>query len=522
MTYPFGVGHSRGDTPPRQWAVALVLGACLLAVGIAAPTGTAATAQPATSPGAAQPGDPVVLAPVDTLKPGSGIPLVPKATRKAVLADLRPIPGSVAALVVDVASGEVLVADNSARPAIPASTMKLVTALTALQTLGPDDVLRTRTVLQGGEESPTVVIVGAGDAMLTSGRGTIGGPGSLAHPASTEELAANTARALALRGVTKAKVAYDNSLFVGPDMSPDWQASFPASGVVAPVSALMVDEGRRTPNSFARSNDPALVAAQTFARQLEDAGITVTGQEPREVRAKEDAELVAFVDSPTIGSQVERLLATSNNDIGEALFRLAAIATGREGSFTGGARTAKAVMKGADLDLSGVVVRDGSGLSRRNRLTPDVLTELLRATAQSTGSAPVGQSEGAQDAQSEGVQDGQAADSQTPGGGEEVADPDPQRISAIFSGLPVAGATGSLRMRFHAAGERDGRGMVRAKTGTLTGVITLAGFASRADGRLLAFAYMADEVGSAPAAARAGVDKAAAALVGCDCQVPQE
>jgi D-alanyl-D-alanine carboxypeptidase/D-alanyl-D-alanine-endopeptidase (penicillin-binding protein 4) len=59
--------------------------------------------------------------------------------------------------------------------------------------------------------------------------------------------------------------------------------------------------------------------------------------------------------------------------------------------------------------------------------------------------------------------------------------------------------------------------VVRAKTGTLTGVGALAGYASRPDGRLLALAFVDGSTPGGALAARAAFDRAAAALVSCDC-----
>jgi D-alanyl-D-alanine carboxypeptidase/D-alanyl-D-alanine-endopeptidase (penicillin-binding protein 4) len=377
--------------------------------------------------------------------------------------------------VVDVATGEVLY-EASDDPTVPASTMKLVTAASALDALGPDSRLRTRVVVVDPQaETPRVVIVGAGDPSLRSTGAKVGRAGTSLTPASLEELAASTARALALRGITRVKVGYDASLFTGPAMHPSWAGSFPAAGIVAPVSALVVDQGRQTPRGVSRVADPAARTGQVFAEFLATAGVTVRG-EPKEVEAPDGSATLAYVESPPVGVLVERMLATSDNDYAEILGRLGASAGGEPASFAGVADRAAAVLGELGVDDSGARFADASGLSRRNRLAPSTLTDLLAVTSVDYGS--------------------------------------------IHSGLPVAGATGSLAARFRAPVQQPGRGVVRAKTGTLTGVGSLAGYASRSDGRLLAFAFVDGSTPGGTLAARAAFDRAAAALVACDCAAP--
>ena len=86
--------------------------------------------------------------------------------------------------------------------------------------------------------------------------------------------------------------------------------------------------------------------------------------------------------------------------------------------------------------------------------------------------------------------------------------------SALLSGLPVAGYDGTLFDRGDAGAAP---GTVRAKTGTLLGVHALAGTVVTADGRLLAFAVVADGSGS-EVAAESALDDVAAALAGCGCR----
>ena len=81
-----------------------------------------------------------------------------------------------------------------------------------LDALGADTRLRTRVVVVDPEAAtPRVVIIGAGDPSLRSTGAKVGGAGTSLTPASLQELAASTARALALRGITRVRVRYDAS-----------------------------------------------------------------------------------------------------------------------------------------------------------------------------------------------------------------------------------------------------------------------------------------------------------------------
>ena len=140
------------------------------------------------------------------------------------------------------------------------------------------------------------------------------------------------------------KVGYDASLFTGPAVHPSWASSFPAAGIVAPVSALVVDQGRRTPQGVSRVADPAAQAARVFADRLTAAGVTVRG-EPKEAGGPATLpRRSAYVESPPVGVLVERMLATSDNDYAEILGRLGAAASGEPASFVGVADRAAQVL----------------------------------------------------------------------------------------------------------------------------------------------------------------------------------
>ena len=91
-----------------------------------------------------------------------------------------------------------------------------------------------------------------------------------------------------------------------------------------------------------------------------------------------------------------------------------------------------------------------------------------------------------------------------------------QRAGALWpaspAACPIAGVTGTLAERFDTTGTAAGRGVVRAKTGTLTGVVSLAGVVRDRSGRLLVFGFVADRSPGPLLDAQAALDRAASVL----------
>ncbi|MFF7472409.1 D-alanyl-D-alanine carboxypeptidase/D-alanyl-D-alanine-endopeptidase [Streptomyces sp. NPDC008092] len=360
------------------------------------------------------------------------------------------------AVVVDVASGSRLYGSGADTALTPASTTKIATAVAALSALGPDHRITTRVALEPGTRE--VVLVGGGDPTLTARKDAAGW-------ASLRTLATQTAKALTARGIRQITLSYDTTLYSGPDLHP-----IGVNGNLARVSPLTADEGR-TDDSVEgpvnRVSDPAADAARKFAGFLTDAGIKTSA--PGTSKASGRADTLATVSSPPLSAIVERMLTNSDNDIAEALARQTALAGGKAAGFDGGAAAIDAQLTKLGLPMTGASFHDGSGLNRDDRLTANLLTALLVM----------------------------AADADRPG------------LRAVLTGLPVAHFTGTLTSRY-----TDGAaGVVRAKTGTLTGVNTLAGTVVDKDGRLLAFAFLTSNTTNPPAA-QAALDQAATALAG--------
>jgi D-alanyl-D-alanine carboxypeptidase len=413
------------------------------------------------------------------------------ATAAGVAAALSPVLGSatlgrhVGAVVDDLSSGQVLLSRNAASGFAPASTAKLAVAVAALDVLGPAATFSTKVVIGGGASS-SIVLVGGGDPTLAAGHP----PASdYPQPATLVSLAAQTARALRARGIRTVRLGYDTSLFTGPGLAPGWPDSYVTTGNVTPISALEVDQGRLTASGAPQdANDgenfrprtfaPAAEAAQAFAGFLAADGIRVRAA-VSPAAAPRGAAAIAAVSSPPLAEIVYWMLSQSNNVIAENLARQVAIATGRPASFSGAAAAETAVLR--RLGVRGTIrLVDGSGLSPQDRITPDVLIQLIRL-----GGSPSRPS-----------------------------------LRAVITSLPVAGFSGTLAPGgsvFPDVGQA-GLGVVRAKTGNLSTVVALAGIAQARDGQLFAFAFMADRLGSTGLdTGAADLTSLATALAGCGC-----
>lgn len=306
--------------------------------------------------------------------------------------------------------------------------------------------------MRASADSRTVTLVGGGDPTLDR--------------AALRALAADTARAVKAAGVHEVRLRYDTSGYSGPALHP-----IGPNENIAPLSALMVNEGRlddTTSGPAQRSTDPARDAADAFGELLDQAGVD-TESGPESGRAAAKSRPVAKHLSAPLSGLIERALTNSDNDIAEALARQTALAAGGPVDFAGGRRAVTAQLKKLKLPLEGVVLTDGSGLDRHDKVTAALLAGLLARTA----------------------------------------DPDHPELRSVLSGLPVAGFSGTLSGRYTT--KSGGTGLIRAKTGTLTGVNTLAGTVVDPHGRLLAFAFLASGT-TDPSAAQSALDSLATAL----------
>ena len=159
---------------------------------------------------------------------------------------------------------------------------------------------------------------------------------------------------------------------------------------------------------------------------------------------------IASENSPTVAALIDWILLWSDNVISERLARLSAKAAGYPMSSKGVDMVFREVLAGMQIDASKLVVADASGLSRKNKITAKLMAEFLYKIRQD------------------------------------------EKYSIIYSGLPIGGVSGTLRSRFITTAP-SAVGLVRAKTGTLNGTATLAGYVESTD-REYVFVTLADEI----------------------------
>ncbi|MBT2552621.1 D-alanyl-D-alanine carboxypeptidase/D-alanyl-D-alanine-endopeptidase [Arthrobacter sp. ISL-5] len=401
--------------------------------------------------------------------------------------------GTFTGVVQDAATGKVLFDRDGAANRIPASNMKLLTAVAALRSLGPEARFSTKAVAvpPAGSATPSgsarsgtrsVVLVGGGDVLLSEAESA---EGKVLGHAGLATLAKQTAESLRKDGFTgDVKILVDDSLFTGPSLNPAWSPEDVAAGEMAPLFPLALNSARFDPavTIGPRPQDSALAAGEAFAARLRTvgaaAGLRVAPAVGRlDGKTAANAAVLGEVQSATVSQQVDHMLQTSDNYLAETLGRMSAVATGQQASNE--TATAAVLRQLADLGVptEGMVVADVSGLALDNQVSARQFSEVVRAITSGRDT----------------------------------------RLRAALAGFPVAGLTGTLGDRYIDESTAEGAGLVRAKTGTLNSVIALSGYVVDADGRLLVFSFIGNGLTPGAAGNKPALDASATVLAACGC-----
>jgi D-alanyl-D-alanine carboxypeptidase/D-alanyl-D-alanine-endopeptidase (penicillin-binding protein 4) len=449
----------------------LLLVAVVVAVGAVVTSSGTSTAGEATPPARPQPA-PVTAQPAVVALPDSA-PVPSPAGMTAALAPVvaNPDLGAFTGRVTDAVTGTQLWAQGPRVPMQPASTNKVLTSAAALLTLDRDARLTTTVV--AGDQAATpglVVLKGGGDPTLSAA--AKGVDTWYRGAARISELADQVRKS----GVVPKSVQVDTSAFSGPTFAKGWDPADIDGGDIAPMEAVMLDAGRTQPVSVdsSRSRTPALDAGRALAVALGLNPATVTISP-----APVTGDVLASVQSPPLIERLRQMMSESDNVMAESIGREVAAAVGVPQSFDGGVQAVLGQLGKAGIDTGGATLNDSSGLSVDDRLTAETLDEVVGAAA---------------------ADDRLGTD---------------HDLRPLVDLLPIAGGSGTLSNRFlDTDAGRDAVGLLRAKTGSLTGTNALAGFVTDDSGRVLTFSLISNNAGPT---GRTAIDAVAATLRSCGC-----
>ncbi len=455
------MGSSRGRTHVLLAVGVIGVVAVVVAAAAFLTGGSSSDAQvpPPRPPAVANPG----VVPVTDAAPA---PTTAGLTAALAAAVANPNLGSLGGRVTDAVTGQQVWEQRADAQMQPASTNKVLTAAAALLTLDRD--ARVTTTVRAADQTllpGVVVLVGAGDPVLSAAA-----PGQDTWYRDAARIS-DLADQVRSSGVQPTAVQVDISLYSGPDMAPGWDPADIEGGDIAPIQSVMLDAGRIQPTTFEsrRSPTPALDAGRALAVAL--------GVDPARVTfapGPAGGRQLASVQSAPLIERLRQMMNASDNVMAETIGREIAAATGRPSSFAGGVDAVVSTLAAAGIDVRGAALVDNSGLSVANLLTAMTLDEVVNF----------------------------------------AAGPGHPELRPLVYLLPIAGGSGTLSDRFIGTDPRSSAGWLRAKTGSLTKVNSLAGIVTDTSGRVLTFAFISNNAGME---GRTALDALAGTLRTCGC-----
>lgn len=354
-------------------------------------------------------------------------------------------PAGPISLVITDEHGRTVVDRLGARPVMPASTQKLVTAAAVLYGLGAEhrfvtSVRAAEPVTTGGAIAGDLVIQGGGDPTLaTALYCTEIYP---VRPCTPLERVADAIVAAGVKRVTGALVG-DGRVYGGAPYAPGWTDTYLADLDARAVVGLTSDGGLDVlleedgDLEVELSSDPALATVVRLAQLLEERGVTIAGG-VRSGQVGPTRAVIAEVESVPITDILTHTVQRSDNHLADHLFHELGRRLVGAGSWAAGEVATREALAGLELDWTGAELADGSGLSRDNRLSARTLATLDRVL----------------------------------GSGEHAG--------LWRSFMAVTGESGTLKGRLQGT---PAHGRFAGKTGTLEDVVSLVGTLHGPDGR---------------------------------------
>ena len=356
-------------------------------------------------------------------------------------------------LVVDPLSGDTLYSHNAGKLFMPASNQKLLTGATALAQLGPDFRFVTRFATNGPQRDSTLdgdlIVVGRGDPTFSDSM----------RAGDYRNAFRDMADSVASRGIRR----IHGSLRRAGDAFPDstygfgWQVDDLRTSSGAVIDELFVNEGLLPGGRRVRANgdtvsapivirEPAAAFLDALAAALAERHITLDGQADARTALPDSGLLPMFeLRSPPLSAILTRMQKPSQNQIAEILFKTLALEKTGVGVADSAQRVVERQLLAWGAQPDGFAVRDGSGMSRHDYVTPETIVRVLDAMRAS------------------------------------------RDFPVWYDALPIAGVDGTISARMKGTpAERN----VHAKTGTVDKARSLSGYVTTADGRMLLFSFL--------------------------------
>jgi serine-type D-Ala-D-Ala carboxypeptidase/endopeptidase (penicillin-binding protein 4) len=355
-------------------------------------------------------------------------------------------------LIVDPKAGDTLYSRNAGKLFMPASNQKIITSAVALAQLGPDYRYHTLIARRGQVRDSVLIgdliVIGRGDPTMSD---RIQGSASKAMQAIADSI-----RARGIRRVT-------GTLRQGGNAFPDsiygygWEYDDISGESGAPVDELLYNEGmvqraakidgRDTVIAVA-TRTPGYVYLGALYAALTQRGIAVDGL----VNLTADSltapyDTVYVVTSPPLREILKHFMKPSQNQIGEALLKTIGLERAGIGTADAGAAVVTGQLREWGVDSTGVIVYDGSGLSRHDLVSPETIVKILVAMQKDTA------------------------------------------FNAFYESFPIAGVDGTIRNRMKGTPAENN---LRGKTGTIEFVRSLSGYVDSGDGSLLVFSFLSN------------------------------
>ncbi|MDX2229193.1 MAG: D-alanyl-D-alanine carboxypeptidase/D-alanyl-D-alanine-endopeptidase [Leptolyngbyaceae cyanobacterium bins.349] len=402
----------------------------------------------------------------------------------------------------------------------PASNNKIFTTAAALHRFGPQ--FRLRTTVTGNNTTPNLAVLritGQGDPSLRTSHMAV------------------LAQRLNQRGIRQVNLLIgDDTYFSGAAINPNWDADDTLAGYGAPVNSLMINQngigvtlfpqrvgqplrvqwddpsdaqdyrlnnrsltvaagqgesidvyrdrnsrivniegqlrvGSASEPAAAAINNPGNYLLQKFRNALTAAQIGVTQATVVKSTPAPPGEVeLASLESPTLPTLLNETNQESNNIYAEALLKTVGKAQNPNNTDAtlAGVAAVKAILAPLGVDPNQYSMVDGSGLADNNRATPESLVQALQAMANSSNA------------------------------------------TIYRTSLPVAGVSGTLKSRFRNTAAQN---RVQAKTGTISGVVSLSGYATPPNYAPLVFSILANSSSASATTMRSAMDEMVVTLM---------